>query len=93
MFAFGCKGLMPVEMTVESHSLVAIFSHGLTLDFRDVFTTSSASNAINSFIAFCTWLETNFKRLKTRTAAEADEALWMEMFRFAVKSEYPSLDW
>jgi hypothetical protein len=80
MFTFWCKALVKIEMTVESLSLISVFSHGLALFFRQKLASSTAPDSVKSFFALCRWLRMYLERFQSSSTSEAYKTFWMKVF-------------
>jgi isocitrate dehydrogenase kinase/phosphatase len=81
MLASWCKIFMPVKMAIEAKPFVAVFSHCLALDFRELLAMLATLKSSESFASIHVWLWPYLERLETGTTTETDKTLGMEIFR------------
>jgi hypothetical protein len=80
MLASGGEVLMPVKMTVVAQSLVAILSHSLAFNFRELLSSSSSLNSVDALRTMHLRFRADFESFKSSSAGEANETLRVEAF-------------
>lgn len=83
---------MPVKMTVETHSLVTVFRHGLPFDLRKLLPLRTQSNAVDTLSTFLLWFWADFQGFESGPAREANEAVRMEMLMSSAELHHTSFN-
>jgi hypothetical protein len=92
VFAFWSVGFVPVKVTKEAESVIAILCGCLTFYLGEDLASSASSNSLNTLSPLGWWFGMNFERFKACSTGKADKTFGMEVFWCSAKFHNPPLD-
>ena len=93
MFATRRKELVPIEVTEEAETIIAVLVLSLPWDFWESLPSLSSANAVQSLRPHLVRFMTDLHGLQTGATGIAPETLRMKSFRRTTQSDKPSFNW